>query len=150
MTKIALVCSSGGHLFQLFSLRDFWGKYDHFWVSFDTQDAQYLLADETVVWAHYPTNRNIKNLMRNIVLAGRVLRRERPDMIVSTGAGVSVPFFLLGRLMGIPTVYVESITRSEQLSMSARLNYFFAKKLLVQWPELAEKYAKAEFQGQII
>ena len=51
------------------------------------------------------------NLVRNTVLALRVLRRDRPDVIVSSGAGVAVPFFVLGRLLGVPTVYLEVFDR---------------------------------------
>ena len=69
---------------------------------------------------------------------------------MSTGAGVCVPFIIAGRFLGIKTLYLESITRNEELSLSARLVYPFVDKLLVQWPDLAKKYKKAEFRGRII
>ena len=59
-----------------------------------------MLENEAVVWAHSPTNRNIPNLIRNNLLAYRTIRSYRPDIILSTGAGVSVPFLLQGKLMG--------------------------------------------------
>lgn len=150
MPKLALVASSGGHLFQLSSLKNFWIDKDHYWVSFKTEDAKYLLKDEKVYWAYFPTNRSLKNFIRNLLLAYKLLRRERPDAIISTGAGIAVPFIIIGRLFGIKTLYLESITRSEELSLSGRLIYPFVDKLLVQWPQLAEKYKKTEFQGRII
>jgi beta-1,4-N-acetylglucosaminyltransferase len=150
VSKLLLVASSGGHLFQMYSLRDFWYNKKHEWVSFKTSDAEYLLQDEQVTWAYFPTNRNIKNLIKNLFLAWKVIRKQRPTVIMSTGAGIAVPFLLLGKLCRIKTIYLESITRSEQLSLSGRLIYFFVDKLLVQWPELAEKYKKAEFRGRII
>ena len=148
--KIALVCSSGGHLFQLYSLKEFWQDKDRFWISFSTQDAQFLLKDEKVFWAYYPTNRNIKNLIKNLFFAWNILKKEKPEFIFSTGAGIAVPFILIGKLFGIKTVYIESITRTKQLSLSAYLIYPFVGKLLVQWPELAVQYSKAEYQGQVI
>jgi len=150
MCKIALVASSGGHLFQLSSLKEFWGEKDHFWVSFKTEDAKHLLKDEEVYWAYYPTNRNTKNLIKNILLAIRILTKEKPYAIISTGAGIAVPFIIIGKILNIKTLYLESITRSEELSLSGRLVYPFVSKLLVQWPQLAEKYKKAEFRGRII
>jgi len=150
MAKIALVASSGGHLFQLSSLKNFWEEKEHFWISFKTEDAKYLLKDEKVYWAYYPTNRNIKNLIRNLMLAHKILKEEKPDAIISTGAGIAVPFIIIGRLFRIKTLYLESITRSEELSLSGRLVYPFVNKLLVQWPGLAEMYSKAEFRGRII
>ena len=150
MAKLALIASSGGHLYQLFSLKNFWENKEHFWVSFDTQDAEYLLKNEKVYWAYYPTNRNIKNLFRNLILSFRLLRRERPDAVISTGAGVCVPFIIMARFMGIKTLYLESITRNQELSLSAKIVYPFVDKLLVQWPELSVKFKKAEYKGRII
>jgi len=150
MKKLALIASSGGHLFQLSSLKEFWGEKEHFWVSFKTQDAIYLLKDEKVYWAHFPTNRNIKNLIKNLFMAIKIIRKEKPDAIMSTGAGIAVPFLLIGKLFGKKTLYLESITRNEELSLSGRLVYPFVDKLLVQWPQLAEKYKKTEFEGRII
>lgn len=149
MAKLALIASSGGHLFQLSSLNDFWEEKDRFWVSFQTEDAKYLLKDENVYWAYFPTNRSFKNLIKNLYLAFKILRKEKPDAIISTGAGIAVPFILIGKLFKINTLYLESITRNEELSLSARLIYPFVDKLLVQWPQLAEKHKKAEFQGRI-
>jgi UDP-N-acetylglucosamine:LPS N-acetylglucosamine transferase len=150
MPKLALVASSGGHLFQLSSLKEFWAEKDYFWISFETEDAKYLLKEEDVYWAYFPTNRNIKNLIKNFFLAIKIIRKERPDAIISTGAGIAVPFIFTAKLFGLKTLYLESITRSEELSLSARLIYYFVDKLLVQWPQLAEKYKKAEYQGRII
>ena len=75
---LLLVCSSGGHLQQLLALRDAWGAYSHVWVTFDKSDARSLLGGERVVYAHWPTNRSLKNLFRNLVVAWRTLRDVRP------------------------------------------------------------------------
>ncbi len=148
--KMALIASSGGHLFELCCIRGVWQERERFWVSFPTPDAQSLLADERVHWAHHPTNRNVTNLIKNLWLAWKILRTERPDVIVSTGAGVAVPFLLLGRLLGIRTVYLESITRISELSLSGYLVYPFVHTFLVQWEELSRKYPRAQFQGRIL
>lgn len=148
--KLCLVCSSGGHLFQLTCLEPFWSDKKHFWVCFPTRDAKYLLEKEDVYWAHYPTNRNMKNFVRNLFLAFKILRNEKPTVIISTGAGVAVPFILLGKVFGAKAVYVESITRSEGLSLSGKLVYPFVDKFLVQWPDLADELEKAEYRGQVI
>lgn len=148
--KIFLVCSSGGHLFEMFALEDFWKRYERTWVCFSSTDARYLLKDETTVWAHSPTNRNIPNLFRNAFLAWRLIRSRKPSLILSTGAGVAVPFIIIGNLFGIRTVYVESITRITELSLTGWLVYPFVYKFIVQWPELARKHRKAEYHGRII
>jgi len=148
--KICLVCSSGGHFLQLYSLRELWSRHECFWISFSKYDTSHLLKGEKVYWAFYPTNRNIKNLVRNLYLAMRILVSERPGVIVSSGAGVAVPFIYIGNILGIRTIYIESLTRAEDLSLSGKLIYPIADVLLVQWPQLCSKYAKAVFKGQII
>ena len=98
--------------------------------------------------------RSVKNLFKNLLLSWRVLRTMRPDVIITTGSGVAVPFLWIARLLGIRTVFIESITRITELSLTARLIYPVVDQLLVQWEELAEKlsakYPKVQFQGRII
>jgi len=147
--KAALVCSSGGHLAQLHRLRGWWGDHDRFWVTFDTPDASSLLVHERVVWAHHPTTRNIPNAIRNLWLAWRVLGRERPDVVVSDGAGVAVPFFLAARLRGIRTVYVEVYDRIDTRTMAGRLCYPMTDLFCVQWEEQRRLYPRAQLIGTL-
>ncbi len=148
--KICLVCSSGGHFLQLHSLRDFWERQERFWVTFRGRDTESFLQGEQVYWAHEPTNRNVKNLIRNMLLAVRLLSRERPRSVVTTGAGVAVPFIYVARTLRIRTVYIESLTRVDNLSLSGKLVYPVVDHLLVQWPELAARYGKALYKGQVL
>lgn len=148
--KLCLVCSSGGHFLELHSLKGLWEGYDCFWVTFNHSDTQLLLQDEKRYWAYCPTNRNIKNLIRNFFLAAKILRKERPGVIISTGAGIAVPFIYLGRVLGIKTIYIESLTRVRTLSLAARLIYPVTQHILVQWPELADRYKKAICIGQVL
>lgn len=148
--KLCLVCSSGGHFLQLYSLKELWEQYDHFWVTFPYSDTQSLLENKKKYWAHCPTNRNIKNFIKNLFLASKILREEKPNVIISTGAGVAVPFMYLGRLFGIKTLFIESLTRVESLSLSGKLVYPVTPYFLVQWPELASKYKKTTYFGQVI
>jgi beta-1,4-N-acetylglucosaminyltransferase len=146
---VLLVCSSGGHLLQLAALREAWSDHTRAWVTFDKSDAHSLLRGERVHFAHGPTNRSIPNLLRNLRLAARVMRSERPAAILTTGAGVSVPFAWVGRLFGVPTVYVESFTRIDELSLTARLISPIASRLYVQWPELARHDSRLRFAGNL-
>jgi hypothetical protein len=114
-------CSAGGHLAQLLQLRPWFDDLERTWVTFDLPDAVSLLADETVIWAHHPTTRNIPNLCKNTWLAWKVLRRTRPTVVVSSGAAIAVPFFWIGKLLRIKTVYVEVIDRIDTRTMTARL-----------------------------
>jgi UDP-N-acetylglucosamine:LPS N-acetylglucosamine transferase len=136
-------------LLQLFSLAGAWEDRQRLWITFDKSDARVLLAGERVEHAFGPTNRNIKNLLRNLRLAVIVLRRERPAAILTTGAGVAVPFAWIGRLFGVSVFYVESVTRIEELSLSGRLIRPVAEQVFVQWPELAATSPRLRFAGNL-
>jgi UDP-N-acetylglucosamine:LPS N-acetylglucosamine transferase len=147
--KVALVCSSGGHLTQLHRLKPWWEKHDRFWVTFELPDSESLLAREDVVWAHYPTTRNLPNTLRNMRLAARELRRRRPDVIVSDGAGVAFPFFLVGRMLGIKTVYLEVYDRIDSPTLTGRMCRPLSSLFLVQWEEQKQFYPGAQLIGRL-
>jgi len=146
---LLLVCSSGGHLLQLLALREAWEGFDRVWVTFDAGDSRALLAGEEVVHAHQPTNRNVPNLLRNIVLALRVVPRVRPFAVVTTGAGVAVPFVWSARLLGATVVYVETLSRIDRPSLSYRLVAPAVSRTYVQWPELQHALPTAHYCGTV-
>ena len=100
-------------------------------------------------YAHGPTNRNLKNMLRNLLVAWRVVAEVRPKVVVTTGAGVAVPFAWVARLRGAKVVYVESLARIEGPSLTYRLIAPIAARRYVQWPELAEALPRARFAGNV-
>jgi beta-1,4-N-acetylglucosaminyltransferase len=147
--ELLLVCSTGGHLLQLVALENAWGGFSRVWVTFDKSDARSLLRDENVVYAFGPTNRSVKNLLRNIVVAWRTVRRVRPEVVMTTGAGVAVPFAWVGRLHGARVVYVESLTRITAPSLSYRLIRPVADRRYVQWQELHDALPGTRYAGTV-
>lgn len=146
---LLLVCSTGGHLVQLVALSEEWRHFSRAWVTFDKSDARSLLAGEQVDFAHGPTNRSLKNLLRNFLVAWRVVAQRRPKVLVTTGAGVAVPFAWIARLRGAKVVYVESLARIEAPSLTYRLIAPVAARRYVQWPELAEALPGARYAGNV-
>ena len=102
--KVCLVGSSGGHLTHLYMLKPFWKDKEHFWVTFDKEDARSLLEGEKIYPCYYPTNRSLKALIKNTKIAWNVLHKEKPDLIISCGAAVAVPFFYIAKMMGAKLV----------------------------------------------
>jgi beta-1,4-N-acetylglucosaminyltransferase len=129
-----LVASSGGHLRHLLWLRELWADVDRRWVTFDTPDARAALADEAVDFAAFPTNRSLKNLAINTVLAGRVLRAHRPTLVISAGAAVAVPFLGVAVALGVPTVHLEVYDRVDRPAWTTRLVAPWVDRLILQWP----------------
>jgi hypothetical protein len=148
--SVLLVCSPGGHLLQLLSLEPAWGDCETSWVTLPAADVEHLLAERDVVLAHGPTNRSPVKAVRNLLLAWREVRRRRPQAILSTGAALAVPFFLIGRLHGCRLVYVESLTRTRDLSLSGRMVYPLAHEFFVQWPDVAARHRRARHVGSLL
>lgn len=147
---LLLVGSSGGHLAQLLALRPWYESRRRCWVTFDTPEAVSLLVGEDLVPAHHPTTRNVPNLLRNAVLAWRVLRERRIEAVVTTGAGVALPFVVLARVWRIPTVYIEVYDRIDTPTLTARLCRPFLSAMLVQWDEQRRHYPEATVVGTLL
>lgn len=147
--KVCLVGSSGGHLTHLYMLKPFWEGKERFWVTFDKEDARSLLVDEKMYPCYFPTNRNIKNLIKNTFVAWRVLKQEKPDLIISSGAAVAVPFFYLGKIFGAKLVYIEVFDRIDKPTLTGKLVYPIVDKFIVEWEEMKAVYPKAINLGSI-
>ncbi len=149
-STVLLVCSSGGHLAQLYSLKPWWERFDRVWVTFETSDATSLLSGERVISAFHPTTRNVVNLLRNLRLAWRTVDRLRPAIVVSTGAGVAVPFFLVAKLRGAKTAYIEVFDRIDSATLTGRLCYPLSDVFALQWPEQRRIYRKGVVIGPLL
>jgi len=143
------VCSSGGHLSQLLQLHNWWSEQTRRWVTFPTEDSRSKLEGEDIVWAAHPTTRSIPNLLRNSLIAWRQLRSFRPDVVVSTGAGVAVPFFWLAKILGVATVYLEVFDRIDSSTMTGRLCRPVTDLFLVQHEDQLRLYKGATLLGPV-
>jgi beta-1,4-N-acetylglucosaminyltransferase len=145
--KLLLVCTSGGHFATMRSLESFWSHHERAWVCDRKADTEVLTAGEQVHWLSYQAPRDLLAMVTNLPATLSILRQERPDLILSTGASVAVNFCFVAKFLGVRFAYVESISRSHNLSLSGRLVYQVCDEFYVQWPELCQKYPKATFKG---
>lgn len=118
-----LVASSGGHVDELYRLRERiepkLGSVE--WVTFDTAQTRSLLRDERV---HFVPDVHPKDLLgtaRNIGVATRLVRPDRYDRVISTGAAVAGPYLAAARARGIVAHYIESAARSDGPSLTGRI-----------------------------
>lgn len=147
---VLLVSTQGGHLTHLLALRRWYAEHRRVWVCPRTPDVVDRLEGERVVWSHSPTTRHIPNLVRNLVLAVRLVRRERPALVVSAGAGVAVPFFVVAWLLRIPTVFIEVYDRVDTPTVTGRLCGPFTTRRIVQWPDQLAFYPNAHLVGPLL
>jgi beta-1,4-N-acetylglucosaminyltransferase len=118
-------------------MRAAWQEFSHAWVTLDGSDSRSLLQGERVFIAYGPTTRSVWNLLRNALVAWRVVRTVRPKAVLTTGAALAVPVAWTARAYGASIVFVELAGRTSGRSLASRLVAPIASRVYVQWPELA-------------
>ena len=148
--KIALVCTQGGHLTETLQVLDAFEGHEIFFVThYSTRDDEV----RAIAPAYFCANIGERPLvfLRTILWALRLLLRERPQVIFSTGSEIALPFFFWGRLLGIKTIFLESWCRVEGLSRTGKLAYPLVDEFWVQWPQLLQVCgSKARYFGGVI
>jgi UDP-N-acetylglucosamine:LPS N-acetylglucosamine transferase len=145
--RVLLVSSSGGVLLDLLALRPWWQRQDSSWVAVRAADTTVALAGLRVTWQPAPAGG--AQVLPATWRALRVLRRDRPDLIVSAGRGLAVPYFLAARLRGVPTVWLETLTQTADPAGSARLCARLARTVLVQRESRAAAHPRAVPVGEL-
>lgn len=149
--KVVLcVTSPGGHLYQMSLLREWWGKYQRYWVTSDSPDVRHLLKGEEIVPGNFPENANPINALRNLFLAFKLFLTKKPSLVVSMGAGIAPPFFLVAKIFGVKTAFIETLDFVHHGSLSGRLIYPLASLFFVQHRSLKKIYPKAKYIGNFI
>ncbi len=148
--KVGIITSRGGHLFQLLQLQSWWKKHDRFWVTFPGQDVTSLLKNELVFFAHYPESRHLLNAIKNTLIAFSILLKNKPDLMISCGAGIAPPFFIVGKLLGIKLVFIEPIDFIKYPSLSGRIVAPFCDLLLVQNKKQLNFFKHARYLGPLL
>lgn len=82
----------------------------------------------------------------------RLVRRLRPQAILAVGHPAAIPLFLAAKVWRARTVFVESLTRVHDLSMTGRVIYrlHLAHRMYVQWPRLCERYGRCTYAGSVL
>jgi UDP-N-acetylglucosamine:LPS N-acetylglucosamine transferase len=130
-------------------LRGWWNKYDRFWVT-SGQVTKENLPNEKTYNGFFPENRNILNALRNTLLAIKVLKKEHPDVIFSTGAGIAPPFFLIGKLLGIKLIYLETASYIGIPTLSGKMIEKITDIFLVQHKDSKRFFPRAQYKGGLI
>jgi len=146
--KIALVCSQGGHLTEMFFLMEAFKGHDIFFVSYKNLRTNQLKYKKYLI---EEIGTNIWKMTKAFFQIFKILKKEKPKLIVSTGPEIAIPAIILARFMKIKTIYIESWCRVKTKSGTGKLLYYFSNYFLIQWPELFKKYGKkARFEGAVI
>jgi len=148
--KICLAASAGGHTSQLLKISESWNGYDTFCVTTTKVVKEQLQKYGNVYIVGECNRQRFLRVIMVFVRCIRIILREKPDVVISTGAAVGYIICFLGKLFGAKVVWVDSITNVDRISLSGRLVRHIADLFLVQWPELAERYSNVEYVGAVI
>ncbi len=141
------VASIGGHWVQLLRIaRPMEEQYDMIYVSTHPKCATMVEGQRFYRTADFSRSDAWK-LIPSFFKAVRLLRREKPDAIMTTGAAPGFVFLLVGKLLGIKTIWIDSIANVEHLSASGRMASRFASQTYTQWKDLAT--GKIQYAGNV-
>jgi UDP-N-acetylglucosamine:LPS N-acetylglucosamine transferase len=147
--KICVACSPGGHMVQARQLASVYEKYEHFYFTFSGGVAEGMKGVARVRTIPDVTRLNPFSWFTGFVLSFLVAAQERPDIVISTGAGVTVFFCIFAKLFGAKLIFLESMAKRVRPTWTARILYPFADLFLVQWPELTRFFPRARFMGRL-
>ena len=145
-----MVASAGGHLSQLLKIVQPVEKYEAFVVTTSEAVRENLTRLGKVHVVGECNRQHGLRVVKVFLKCLGILRRERPDAVLSTGAAAGCMCCFLGKLMGARVIWVDSITNVERLSLSGRMVRHIADLFLVQWPELANRYPGTQYVGAVV
>ena len=149
--KIGFIASSGGHWEELMCLQEIANENDSFYITEEGGQADDSKLNN--IYTVKQINRREKTFLfkfiKLFINAFKIIKKEKPDVVITTGALIAFPFCLVAKLFGAKVVCIETFARVTNKSITGRLIYPFADLFLVQWESLLECYPKAKYIGEI-
>jgi UDP-N-acetylglucosamine transferase subunit ALG13 len=145
--NICLVSACGGHLTELRKLAPVYQAHQHFYVINNPIIEPPEMRGRTQVITL--CERDWRGVI-NIWEAVCILRKERPDCIISTGAWPAIPFAIAGRLLGIPNIYIETMARVDRPTATGRVMYHLAHRFFFPWHQLERHFPKGIYCGLLL
>ncbi len=147
--KVLLVSSAGGHYSELKKI-NLDEKYQTIVV---TEKDNSEKKTNVNYYVKYGTRQNkiryICVFGFNILKALYILLKEKPQLIISTGAHTCVPFFYLAKIFSIKTIYIESYAKVNSESLTYKLIKNSCTKVIVQHKELQDEYENSLYFGGV-
>lgn len=149
--KIGFLASSGGHLEEISCLYPIAQKHESFLVTENGGQEKTLWGDKT----YYMPQINRKQVnfpiafFRMFLAANKIIKSEKPDVVISTGALMTYPFCVVAKRQGCKVIYIESFARIDSASLTGKLMKNIADLFCVQWEEGLKFFPNAEYVGGI-
>ena len=154
MKKVMFISSTGGHLSELLELNDLFKLYDSIIVTEKTKSNLYLKDKyKKVYYLVYGTKSHLFTYLFkftfNVFKSLYLFLKERPDVIVTTGAHTAVSMCYIAKLFRKKVIFIETLANRNTKTLSGKLVYPIADYFLVQWESMLKLYPKAIYKGWI-
>lgn len=149
MKKICLIASSGGHFEQISMLKNLDEQFEIFFV---TERTKYSASQKNVYYLKQVNRKDSFFLLEMITILLQSLKiflKEKPDIIISTGALSVIPMFFLGKIFKKKLIFIESFAKINSGTMTGKFLYKLVDYFIIQWPSLQKVYPKAVYLGSI-
>lgn len=151
--KILFISSLGGHLTQLLQLKPLFEQYDYHIVTEKSIITEELSKQYQISFLIYGArNYLFKYIFKfafNTIKSLAIFLKEKPDIVVTTGAHTAVPMCYIAKVFGKKVIFIESFAKTTTPTISGRLVYPIADLFIVQWEDLKKHYPKAVYGGSI-
>ena len=147
--RLLLVSSSGGVLLDLLALEPWWSRYHVLWAAVRAADTEAALAAQRVRWISETSIKQPLGFVPSLVQAWRLLRSEQPQLIVSAGSGPAISFFLIARVLGIPTFWLSTLNVLTTPGISAIICARLASRVLLQRASLLTAHPHGLVIGEL-
>ncbi|MHA2222799.1 MAG: hypothetical protein ACXAAO_12180 [Candidatus Thorarchaeota archaeon] len=153
--KLLFVLGSGGHTTRGMILSDQVEYEKHYIVPWESEVTKKKVSNNSfsVISPRFRSkDSKIMTVLRTVFLFFHslfILLIVRPDVLISTGSGLTLPPFLVARVFGIKTIFIESPSRVYKPSIAGRMLMGKVDLWLSSWPDLAKRYQGVEYMGMI-
>jgi UDP-N-acetylglucosamine:LPS N-acetylglucosamine transferase len=134
--KVLAVASKGGHWVELLRVLPAFSGMEMVYVSTDphlagtVEGSKFYCVPDANRWNKF-------KLVKIFMMLFKIVFNERPKFVISTGAAPGLMALMAGKMLGIKTIWIDTIASAEKLSLSGRIALKFVDRLYTQWPDLS-------------
>lgn len=145
--KVLAIASKGGHWVELLRLLPAFSGMEVVYVSTDpnlaatVKGSKFYSVPDANRWNKY-------KLIRIFFMLFTIVKKEHPKFVISTGAAPGLMGLFAAKLLGMKTIWIDTIASAEKLSLSGRIALKFVDRLYTQWPDLSGP--KVIYAGNIL
>jgi beta-1,4-N-acetylglucosaminyltransferase len=147
--KICVICSGGGHFTEAMELAPAFEKHPHFFVTFKVKGKKIKRTEKKTYYIFNP-GKKIPMFLLTFLESLYIFIKEKPEVVITTGAGLAIPFCYIAKFFGKKIIFLETMTAITKPSNTGKIIYPIADLFIIQWESLREFFPKATYGGPLV